>query len=159
MKLPLNQALAKYQSSIYRAAFYICKNRHDAEDITQDTFLAYLKADDVFESEAHVKAWLLRVSVNKAKNLATSFWHRNSQNIDDYLNTLTYEEPEESDLLRAVLKLPVKCRTIVHLYYYEDYSIKEIADLLGISENTVKSQMNRGRMLLKKMLKEEWEDD
>lgn len=73
MKLTLEQVLEKYQSNIYKAAFYICKHHDDAEDIAQEAFLAYFKADQDFESEEHIKAWLLRVTVNKAKNLKTSF--------------------------------------------------------------------------------------
>ena len=76
MRFNLEQILTKYQSSVFKAAFYICVNPEDAEDIAQETFLAYHKDNREFESEEHIRAWLLRVAVNKAKNMRKSFWYR-----------------------------------------------------------------------------------
>ena len=73
--------------------------------------------------------------------------------------TVTFQTGEDRELLQAVSELPLKCRTVIHLFYYEDYKIKEIAETLNVSENTVKSQLNRGRTLLKAKLKEKWEDE
>ena len=132
MKLTLEQVLEKYQSNIYKAAFYICKHHDDAEDIAQEAFLAYFKADQDFESEEHIKAWLLRVTVNKAKNLKTSFWHRTKVSVPDFTEWLASrnEESEEGinetseNLIRAVMGLPEKCRVVVHLFYYEGYQLR-----------------------------------
>jgi RNA polymerase sigma-70 factor (ECF subfamily) len=149
----------RYELSVFRAAYYICKNRQDAEDVCQDTFLAYFDTDRDFESPEHIRAWLLRTAINKAKNVCRAFWRRNRESLDDHAELTAGEDPEGSGLLDAVLRLPVRCRTVMHLFYYEDYSVKETAELLGISENTVKSQLNRGRRLLKEMLREGWNDD
>ena len=75
------------------------------------------------------------------------------------MNELPFEEPEDSRLFEAVMRLPDKYRIVVHLFYYEDYTIAEIAQILKRREGTVKSQLNRGRKLLKTMLMEEWNDD
>ena len=75
------------------------------------------------------------------------------------MNELEFETPEDSRLFEAVMRLPDKYRTAIHLFYYEDYSIREIAGILRCREGTVKSQLSRGRTLLKTMLKEEWDDD
>lgn len=75
------------------------------------------------------------------------------------MNELTFEEPEDSRLFEAVMRLPDKYRIVIHLFYYEDYTIAEIAQILKRREGTVKSQLNRGRKLLKTMLMEEWNDD
>lgn len=166
-KLAIEQALQLYQDSVFRAAFYVCKNREDAEDVAQETFLAYCRDQRDFESSDHVRAWLLRVAINKAKNLKASFWHRRRENVPDFAEWLSIRESEaqplpdkdDLDLIQAVMDLPEKCRLIVHLFYYEDYSVKEIAEILGINENTVKSQLHRGRTLLKNKLKEMWEDE
>ncbi len=159
MQLTLQQAMERFELSVFRASFYICKNKQDAEDICQETFLEYHATKKIFEDEEHLKAWLLRVSINKSLNLCRSFWHRNRETLDDYAEALEQAAPEDLGLLTAVLSLPKKCRVIIHLFYYEDYSIKEIAEVLRISENTVKSQLHRGRMLLKDKLKEGWSDD
>ena len=159
MSLSLRQALELYETSVFRAVFSIVKNRQDAEDVTQDTFLTFYRNDPDLESEEHVRAWLLRTGINKARNLCRTFWRRNRENLDDYAEAIASAPREESDLLREVMRLPERCRVIIHLFYYEDYSINEIAELLGISENTVKSQLFRGRTLLKERLKEGWNND
>lgn len=159
MSLSLRQAMELYETSVFRAVFSIVKNRQDAEDVTQDTFLTFYRNDPDLESEEHVRAWLLRTGINKARNLCRTFWRRNRENLDDYAEAIASAPREESDLLREVMRLPERCRVIIHLFYYEDYSINEIAELLGISENTVKSQLFRGRTLLKERLKEGWNND
>lgn len=165
MILTLEQALRDYQNNVYKAAFYICRNQEDAEDIAQEVFIAYHNHKKEFDSEEHIRAWLLKVAVNKARNLKKSFWHRNRIELPDFTEWLeahTQERIEEyndesAEILRAVLSLPEKCRIAVHLFYYEDYSVKEIADIMGIKESTVKAQLHRGRTLLRSMLKEKWE--
>lgn len=167
MRLKLEQALASYQSSVYKAAFYICRNREDAEDAAQDTFLAYHREPREFESEEHIRAWLLRTAMNKARNIVASFWRRNRVDLPDFTawagdlpdSSGGYAGPDPAALIRAVMALPEKCRITVHLFYYEDYSVKQIAEIMQVSENTVKSQLNRGRRLLKERLGEEWKND
>lgn len=87
------------------------------------------------------------------------FWHRNKVSLEDYLATIPFENPMDHELIDAVLSLPQKYRLVVHLYYYEDYSVKEIAAVLTLSESAVKNRLLRGRQMLKNMLKEEWNDD
>lgn len=159
MRLQTEYLVERYQESIFRAAFSIVKNCADAEDMVQDTFLQYLRSDREFDSEEHIKAWLLRTAINKAKNLRMAFWHRNKVSLEDYLATIPFENPMDHELIDAVLSLPQKYRLVVHLYYYEDYSVKEIAAVLTLSESAVKNRLLRGRQMLKNMLKEEWNDD
>ena len=88
-----------------------------------------------------------------------TFWRRNKVSIEDYMETLTFETPESENLFETVMHLPEKYRIVIHLYYYEDYAVREIADILKLSESNVKIRLSRGRALLKKILKEEWDDD
>ena len=88
-----------------------------------------------------------------------SFWRQHKLPLEDYMETLTFETPEDETLFETVLSLPEKYRIVIHLYYYEDYSIREIAGVLKISESNVKVRLSRGRRLLRKTLKEDWEDD
>ncbi|MBD5493778.1 MAG: RNA polymerase sigma factor [Lachnospiraceae bacterium] len=159
MKQTVQELVALYQSNLFAAAFNVCKNAQDAEDIVQDTFIRYYTLNKEFDNEQHIRAWLLRVAINKAKNANHTFWRRNKLSIEDYMETLTFETPQSENLFETVMKLPEKYRIVIHLYYYEDYSVREIADILRLSESNVKVRLSRGRSLLKEALKEEWDDD
>ena len=159
MKRSVDDAFREYGDRVFAAAFQICGNRADADDVVQDTFVKYYTLDREYESEAHLKAWLLRVAINRAKDVAGSFWRRNTVSWEEYMEELDFAAPEDSRLFQAVMELPRKYRVPIHLYYYEEYSVEEIAKLLGSRQGTVKSQLSRGRKLLKSMLTEEWDDD
>ena len=159
MREEITLLIESYQDNLFAAAFSICKNAADANDIVQETFLQYYTTDKQFETEQHIKAWLIRVAINKAKNINLSFWKRKRVSMEDYINTLAFETPEDAPLFEEVMRLPEKYRIVIHLFYYEDYSIREIANILKISEANVKVRLTRGRALLKKTLKEEWNDD
>ena len=152
-------AVERYADTIYRVAVHAAPRMADAEDVVQDTYEKLLQRTEGFASEEHLKAWLLRVAINHSRDLTKSFWQRNRVPWEDYMNDLPFEEPEDSRLFEAVMKLPDKYRVVIHLFYYEDYSITEIPQILNRREGTVKSQLNRGRKLLKTMLMEEWDDD
>ena len=137
----------------------MCKNAEDAEDVVQDTFIQYYITKKTFENEQHIRAWLIRVAINKAKNMNRTFWRQNRMSLEDYMETLVFETSAAEELFETVMKLPEKYRIIIHLFYYEDYSTQEIADILKISLSDVKVRLSRGRMLLKEVLQEEWEDD
>lgn len=159
MRHPVEILIEKYKNNIYAIAFNVCKNVQDAEDVVQDTFIQYLSQKNDFESEQHIRAWLIRVAINKAKNKNRTFFRRNTLPLEDYMETLTFESSESSEIFEAVMKLPEKYRIVIHLFYYDDYSVHEIADILRISSNNVKVQLSRGRSLLQESLKEVWEDD
>lgn len=159
MKLPVEILIEKYKNNIYAVAFNICKNKYDAEDVVQDTFIQYLSHKKDFQSEQHIRAWIIRVAINKAKNKNNLFFRRNSLPLEDYMETLTFESDESYELFEAVMKLPEKYRIVIHLFYYEDYSVQEIADILKITQTNVKVRLSRGRLSLRKTLKEAWNND
>lgn len=159
MKPSIEILVEKYRNNLYAAAFNMCKNAQDAEDVVQDTFIQYLSYKKDFESEQHIRAWLLRVAINKAKNKNNTFFRRNSLPLEDYIETLTFQSGEASELFETVMKLPEKYRIVIHLFYYEDYSVNEIADILKVTPGNVKVRLSRGRMSLRSTLKEVWEDD
>ena len=159
MRLPVEKLIEEYQNSLYVAAFSICKNDHDAEDVVQDTFIKYISKNNDFESKEHIKAWLLRVAINLAKNKMTTFFRRKVIPMEDYMLDIAMPSEDSNNLLNTVMSLPQKYRIVIHLFYYEDYSVKEIADILKISPDNVKTRLTRGRKQLKIMLKEEWKDD
>lgn len=152
--MPVEEAVEKYSTDVFRMAYARTNNKSDAEDITQDVFIKYMKETKPFQNENHVKAWLLRVAINSSKNLVNSAWHRKNTSID--AADLLYTELEEtSEVYYAVMKLPEKYRIVVHLYYYEGYSVEEISRMLEAKESTVKSWLRRARGKLKDLLKEE----
>ena len=159
MRQSVQELAASYQGSLFAAAFNVCKNAQDAEDVVQDTFVQYYTTKKEFESEQHIRAWLMRVAVNKAKNVNRTFWRRNKISIEDYMETLVFETPAAETLFETVMQLPEKYRIVIHLYYYEEYAVREIAQILKLSESNVKIRLSRGRAMLKETLKEEWDDD
>ena len=159
MRPQVMELVEKYKNNLYAVAFNICKNPHDAEDVVQDTLVQYFSNRKQFETEEHVKAWLIRVAINKAKNINNSFWRKNKVTLDETMEMLAFEGEESRELFETVMKLPEKYRIAIHLFYYEDYTVREISEILKISESNVKVRLSRGRNLLKETLKEEWEND
>ena len=149
-------SLNKYSNMVFRLAFARTKNNHDANDIMQEVFLRYMKNKKEFKDEEHKKAWLIKTTINCSKTLLTSAWFRKTTSLED---NIVEELKEKSEVYYATLKLSKKYRTVIHLFYYEDYSVREIADILKLSESNVKTRLSRGRSLLKTALKEEWEND
>jgi len=139
---------------VFRIAFSYTKNTSDAEDITQDVFLKLYKTAQVFAADENVKAWLIRVTINQAKSLLRSPWRNRKCDLDEIENTAA-ENTLESDCLELyeyVKGLKPKYRTIIYLYYYEQYSVKEIAGILKITETLVTTQLSRARSQLKEIL-------
>ena len=157
MRLTVEDAFQKYGDRVFSAAFSICRNREDADDVVQDTFLRYHIKNLQYMDENHLKAWLLRVAINRAKDITAAFWRRNRVSWEAYMEELEFTQPEDRSLFRAVMALPEKYRLVLHLYYYEECSIREIASLLHTGEGTIKSRLSRGRTLLKTMLTEDLE--
>lgn len=145
----IRQAVSTHMQSIVRTAFAYVRNIQDAEDIAQETFLSYLQQGEPFASPEHEKAWLLRVCMNKSKNQLKSGWQKSRNPLPEDLAVLL---PEENTVLLAVLSLKEKYRMPVHLYYYEGYTIAEIAQILSLPGATVGTRLARARTLLKKQL-------
>ena len=141
----LRQAVEACGTMVYRLALAQTHSGHDADDVFQEVFLRYLRSAPAFQEEEHRKAWLLRVTVNCCKKLHRSFWRRNTVALSESIPALSQEEGELLDLLEG---LPEKYQAVLHLYYHEGYATGEIADILGRSPNTVRSQLARGRALL-----------
>ena len=154
------QALAEtYRDRLFAAAFQVCGNAADAEDAAQEALLRYHISEKQFESEQHIRAWLLRVAINCAKNVSRSFFRRNTVPLEDYMDSLEFDSGESREIFREVMNLPETYRLVIHLYYYEDYSVAEIGRILGLTESNVKGRLSRGRQLLKKALQEVWDDE
>ena len=143
--------IRQYADMIYRIAMHNLKNPADAEDIFQDVCLTLLTKNAPLFDDVHIKNWLIRVTINKCKNFMKSHWQSKTEALD-----LSRENPNETQNLipELVYSLPKKYRNIVYLYYYEEYTVPEIADILGENKNTVNSRLQRARKKLKEILEE-----
>ena len=146
-------AFLKYADEVYRLAFVRTGNRSDSDDILQEVFLRYMRVWGKMQSEEHVKATLIRITVNCSNSWLTSAWFRKTEPLDENIPAGSTDECENA--LSQVLKLPVKYRTVIHLYYYMGYSVAEIAELTKTNPSTVKTRLSRARGRLKKTLEAE----
>ena len=147
--------LLLYKDTVFRVAFSYTKNKSDAEDISQEVFLKFYTSSPSFCSDDAEKAWLIRITINKSKDLLKSGWFSKRADETEIPQDFSLEQ-EQSDMLEKVLNLPEKYRAVIHLYYYEDYSVNEISQIMGIKPSTIQTRLQRGRKLLEKKLKEEW---
>lgn len=158
----IEEAVERYSSMIYRLALSRLANPEDAEDVTQEVFMRYVKNQPQLESEEHRKAWFLRVTINCSINMATTAYKRHHATFTDELMAVTAGEGgvhvEDDFALRLIRELPQKYRQALHLYYYEELSVAEIATVMSSREGTVKSLLHRGRKRLR-VLWEEKEAD
>ena len=143
----------KYADTVYRLAFVRTGNRSDSDDILQEVFLRYMKVWQKMKSEEHIKATLIRITVNCSNSLLSSAWFKKTAPLDENISVTDNASLENT--LSEVLKLPLKYRTVIHIYYYMGYSVAEIAELTKTNPSTVKTRLSRARGQLKKVLEAE----
>lgn len=151
----IDEIVGKYADMVYRIAVTQMKNTQDAQDIFQEVFMRLLEHLGEMESEEHLKAWLIRVTLNCSKSSLTSAWRRHTQPLEEQEEIPVFEKQEQSELYEYLKALPQKYRTVLYLFYYEELSVKEICDITNQKEATIKSQLSRGRAMLKDKLETE----
>ena len=148
----------KYMDMVYRIALNALGSVADAEDVTQNVMVRLYRADPDFESEEHAKRWLIRVAVNESKRLVGLPWKKREASFEEVLNAASVEaDGLQKDLVRKIAQLQPKYRVPMYLYYFEGYSIKEIAELTGSKTSTLQTRLARGREKLREVLEEEME--
>lgn len=152
----LKRAIETYSNTIKRICFLYLKNESDTEDVFQDIFLKYALFSGVFDSSEHEKAWLIRITINRCKDVLKHFYRRNTVPIQDFENLIGNEFEDYSELLETVLSLPEKYKVVIYLFYYENYSATEISKILHKNENTIYTNLSRGRKTLKKLLGDDY---
>ena len=148
-------AMDRYGNSVLRMAYSYLHNMSDAEDILQETMIKYIRSAPVFESARHEKAWLLRVCANLSKNKIEYNKYRETDELNESL--VGGNRQDLSFVWEAVKSLSPNYRAVVHLYYYEGYSTKEVAKILLRNESSVRSDLKRAKEKLKRILKEEYD--
>jgi len=150
-------AFRKFGDTVLRTAYACTGSIQEAEDITQDVFLKLHSSQTAFADDEHMKAWLMRAAINRGRNYRKSFRFSRTSSIDDenapQIASAPVDDPDGiKDMIRA---LPQKYSEVIYLYYYEGYNIREISGLLGKSENTISSLLQRGRKKLRMELEKE----
>ncbi|WMJ22406.1 sigma-70 family RNA polymerase sigma factor [Paludicola sp. MB14-C6] len=146
-----------YSDTILRIAFHYVKNQNDAEDIVQNVFLKLISKVPVFENKEHEKAFIIRMTINLCKDYYKAAWHQKIVSLDDCNET--FEDEHKTDLLPIIRQLPTNYKNVIYLYYYEDYSIEQIANILQSKPATIATWLHRARTKLKTLLKGEFEDE
>jgi len=150
----IESIIQKYGNMLFRLCLITLGNPSDAEDVVQETMIKYLQKAPCFKNEEHEKAWLIKVATNKCRDLLR--YQKNHPVIDmeeilEYANDAT-----DSDIMDALMTLPDRFRLVLVLYYVEEYSVKEIAELIGKSASAVKMRLQKGRRMLNETYRKEY---
>lgn len=146
--------VSTYADMLFRLSLIILGNQNDAEDVVQETMLKYMKKTPVFESEQHRKAWLITVARNKCRDIIRFRAKHPTVDIDE----LRYHSADNTDsgIFEALVTLPEKIKSVMILYYVEDFSVKEIASITGKNESAIKMRLQKGRRLLAEKYRKEF---
>lgn len=144
-----NRALSIYADTVRRVCLLHLRNHADVEDVFQDVFLKYILLDQPFENAEHEKAWLLKVAINRCKDVLRNFFRKRVVSLDNAAVEPYGFDEQESEVLGAVLQLSDKYRDVIYLHYYEGYSAIEIAQIMNKNENTIYTWLKRARAQLR----------
>ena len=156
----VEQTIIEYSDLLYKICFLILKDDSDVQDVLQETFIKYMTKSPDYESEDHKKAWLIKVSQNKCKEFLR-FHKRHAavplEEVEESISVTNGMDTSSIELLSQIWNLKYKLKSVVILYYIEGYSVKEVAQILGISESAVKKRLERARKELRMLTSVEGE--
>ena len=145
--MTIEELVKEYSNMLFRICMIMLGNEQDAQDVVQETFCRYIARSSDFHDSEHEKAWLIKVATNGCRDIHRHRIRHPSTSLEDI--TAYCEMPEQSEVLRLLVKLPDKLKTVIYLHYIEGYKTTEIADMLGISTDSVKKRLQRGREALR----------
>lgn len=150
----MEEIIETHKQLIYGIALTHTRNPFDAEDVFQQTFLTYYQKNKVFADAEHRKAWLIRTAINHARKITGSTWRKKTVPMAELPpeSDFQFETPEENEVYQAVKSLPAHYKSVIYLFYFQQYTTEEIAGLLGIKPNAVRTRLSRGRALLREKL-------
>ena len=151
MKGKIEHLVQKYSSMVLQIAYQYSFNKSEAEDITQEVFIKLYKNIKKIKNNEHIKAWLIRVTINLSIDYNRNYWNKNTTSLDE---NYKYFDEETKDVFNELKKLTPEFRNIIYLYYYQGYKISEISEILSMNQNTVSSYLTRARKELKHILEQ-----
>lgn len=149
----VENAVRLHSERLLKVAYTYTKNMDDAQDMVQEAFCRYMTKAPIFLSQEHEKAWLIRITINLCKSHLSSAAVKGRSDLDENLST---HDSYDSGLMSAVMELPEKYRLVIHLFYYEGYSVKEIAKIQESTPSSVTTRLQRARELLKTKLGDDY---
>lgn len=154
MVFDFEQVVDELGPPLFRLAVSFCGNREDAEDAVQEVFLHYLRCGREFDSMDELRRYLMTAAANQCRDLLKSAPRRRNRSLEEAepLPAASADLTTRLDVERALQSLDPKYRGAVYLFYYEDYSVRQIAESLGLSEGVVRVRLNRARKQLKRLL-------
>jgi len=158
-KTSFTAAVKRYQDTVYRVALHVLASPQDADDAVQEVFLRLYITEKAFQSEEHLRRWLLRVTVNYCRDVLRSPWRKRRTSLDELPPQPVFQKPEQEALYQTVMTLPEHYRIVLVLFYYEELSVREIGALLGLETSAVTTRLSRARAKLKEQLGEVWQDE
>lgn len=144
-----------YKDTVFRIALNYLGNTYDADDIVQDVLMKLFISNKHFASDDHARYWIIRVTINTCKNVLRSSWKNKNLSLDESVATTSFEQKDQESLYLIVMGLPEKYRTVLYLFYYEEFSVKEISKILKLKVTAVTTRLSRAR----EQLKEVWKDE
>ena len=145
-----------FKNDVYRLAYSYTKNISDSDDITQNVFVKLYKHNEILELDnVNLKKWLFKVTINECKTLLLSSWKKKIVPFTEKEENTLYTKINDNSVLEVVMKLPKKYRLVIFLYYYENYNIKEISEILNLTVTNVQTILYRGRDKLKDIIRED----
>ncbi len=152
----IKEKIEQYSDMVYRIALTRTDTIENAEDIFQEVFTKFSEKLPNFKDAEHEKAWFIRVTINMSKNMKNTAWNRKVVTLDE---NIKFENQEENDIFSIVCELPENYKTVIYLFYYEGYKVKEISSILKKREGTIKTWLLRARNILKEKIKGGFEDE
>ncbi|MDA1816564.1 sigma-70 family RNA polymerase sigma factor [Bacillus cereus] len=160
----IDEIMNKYGQEVLQFVYSYVNNKEVAEDVTQDIFVKCYKSLHTYKGNSNLKTWLWRIAINHCKDYLKSWYNKKVIVTEDdftYMESqkesveqIVIQNAEDSRLASAVMSLPIKYREVIYLFYYEELSIKEIATVIEVKGNTIKTRLKKAKELLKKGLEE-----
>ncbi|UYY94933.1 sigma-70 family RNA polymerase sigma factor [Bacillus cereus] len=150
----IDEIMNKYGQEVLQLVYSYVNNKEVAEDVTQDIFVKCYKSLHTYKGKSNVKTWLWRIAINQCKDYIKSWYNKKVIVTEDEFAYIGIQNAEDSRLASAVMNLPIKYREVIYLFYYEELSIKEIATVIDVKENTIKTRLKKAKELLKEGLEE-----
>ncbi|MBG9838877.1 RNA polymerase factor sigma C [Bacillus anthracis] len=160
----IDEIMNKYGQEVLQLVYSYVNNKEVAEDLTQDIFVKCYKSLHTYKGNSNLKTWLWRIAINHCKDHLKSWYNKKVIVTDDDFTYMegqkesveqtVIQNAEDRELASAVMNLPIKYREVIYLFYYEELSIKEIATVIEVKENTIKTRLKKAKELLKEGLEE-----